>query len=98
MPGLSREKIERVVVRGTNWVGDAVMTIPALRELRRVLPAAQLTLATRAGAAPVFADGAFVDDILVCDTKGAEWKSPFIQAQEWRRRHFDLAIVFQNAF
>ena len=42
--------IERVVVRGANWVGDAVMTVPALRELRRVLPAARVTLATRAWA------------------------------------------------
>jgi len=98
MCGLSREKIERVVVRGAYWVGDAVMTIPALRELRRVLPEAQLTLATRAGAAPVLAEGAIVDDILVSDTKGPEWKRPFIQAQEWRRRRFDLAILFQNAF
>jgi hypothetical protein len=32
---LQAEKFERVVVRGANWVGDAVMTVPALRELRR---------------------------------------------------------------
>ena len=44
---VSNKQIERVVVRGTNWVGDAVMTIPALRLLRRILPAAHITLATR---------------------------------------------------
>ena len=25
----------KILVRGTNWVGDAVMTIPAMRELQR---------------------------------------------------------------
>ena len=32
---LKPETIKRVVVRGANWVGDAVMTVPAMRELRR---------------------------------------------------------------
>jgi heptosyltransferase-2 len=59
------EKIERVVVRGANWVGDAVMTVPALRELRRVLPRARVTLATRPWAEGIFAGAEFVDDFLV---------------------------------
>ena len=44
---LKAEQIERVVVRGANWVGDAVLTVPALRALRRLLPHARITLATR---------------------------------------------------
>ena len=35
---LKQQNINRIVVRGTNWVGDAVMTVPALRELRRFYP------------------------------------------------------------
>ena len=54
MPDLKAENIKRVVVRGTNWVGDAVMTVPALRELRRLLPNAHLTLATRPWAKGLF--------------------------------------------
>ena len=27
------DQIKRIIVRGTNWVGDAMMTVPALREL-----------------------------------------------------------------
>ncbi|HEY8186519.1 MAG TPA: hypothetical protein VIF64_10635, partial [Pyrinomonadaceae bacterium] len=41
---------KNIVVRGTNWVGDAMMTIPALRELRRLFPQARITLATRSWA------------------------------------------------
>ena len=59
---LTTEGIERVVVRGANWVGDAVMTVPALRELRRVLPGARLTLATRAWAEGIFAGADFIGE------------------------------------
>jgi heptosyltransferase-2 len=90
------ESIKRVVVRGTNWVGDSVMTVPALRALRRVLPEAQITLVIRPGTKGIFYEGDFIDEVLVYDRKGA-W-SVFGQVREWKRREFDLAVLFQNAF
>lgn len=89
------KNIERIVVRGTNWVGDAVMTVPALRELRRLLPNAHLTLATRAWAKGLFADAEFIDDLLVHKDSGL--RAVVQQVREWRRRRFDLAILFPNS-
>jgi heptosyltransferase-2 len=91
-------QIERVVVRGTNWVGDAVMTIPALRQLRRVLPQAHITLATRSWAEGLFADADFLDDLLIYDRGPRDFRAVLQQTREWRRRRFDLALLFQNAF
>lgn len=85
-------------MRGTNWVGDAVLTIPALRELRRVLPRAHITLATRSWAKGLFSDADFLDDLLVYDRGVRDIGATVRQAREWRRRRFDLAILFQNAF
>src|SRR5215212_4823358 len=90
------ESIKRVVVRGTNWVGDSVMTVPALRALRRVLPRAHITLVIRPGAKGIFSEADFIDDVLVYDRKGV--LSVFGQVREWRRQEFDLAVLFQNAF
>jgi heptosyltransferase-2 len=95
---LKADKIERVVVRGTNWVGDAVMTIPALRELRRVLPHAHLTLATRSWAEGIFRDADFIDDLLIYDRGARDVHSVLRQTRAWRDRSFDLAVLFQNAF
>lgn len=94
---LKAGEIERVVVRGANWVGDAVMTVPALRELRRVLPHAHITLATRPWAEGVFADADFIDDLLLAD-EGRGARSFFRQLRAWRGRRFDLAVLFPNAF
>lgn len=89
-------EIKRVVVRGTNWVGDSVMTVPALRALRRVLPEAEITLVVRPSARGIFADVDFVDNLLIYDRRSAFSIIP--QVREWRKRHFDLAVLFQNAF
>ena len=93
---LQAELIKRVVVRGTNWVGDSVMTVPALRALRRVLPDAHITLAIRPGARGIFSEADFIDDALVYDRKNVLSVIP--QIREWKRRKFDLAVLFQNAF
>jgi heptosyltransferase-2 len=90
------ESIKRVVVRGTNWVGDSVMTVPALRALRRVLPEAHITLVIRPGAKGIFSETDFIDDVLVYDRNGP--LSVLGQVREWKRRQFDLAVLFQNAF
>lgn len=95
---MKTQEIKRVVVRGTNWVGDAMMTVPALRELRRVLPEAQITLCTRSWARDIFADAEFVDDILLYDKRGSALRSTLKQAAEWRKQNFDLAILLNNAF
>jgi heptosyltransferase-2 len=90
------KEIKSVVVRGTNWVGDSVMTVPALRALRRVLPEAKITLVARPSAVGIFADADFVDEILIYKRKNLF--SVVGQVREWRRRKFDLAVLFQNAF
>ncbi|HET6862459.1 MAG TPA: lipopolysaccharide heptosyltransferase II [Pyrinomonadaceae bacterium] len=96
MSGKQNSDIQRVVVRGTNWVGDCVMTIPALRALRRVLPNAHITLVVRPGVAELFEAANVVDEILRYDRRNA--LSVFSQVREWRRHKFQLAILFQNAF
>jgi heptosyltransferase II len=89
-------EIKRVVVRGTTWVGDSVMTIPALRALRKILPHAEITLAIRPGVKGMFAGADFIDKVLVYNRKNVFSVVP--QIKEWRRQEFDLAILFQNAF
>lgn len=85
-------------MRGVNWVGDAVMTIPALRELRRVLPKAHITLAARSWAEGLFAGTDFLDDLLIYNRGARDLRAVARQIREWRRRRFDLALLFQNAF
>lgn len=96
MGQLHSDDIKRVIVRGTNWVGDSVMTIPALRALRRLLPKSEITLVVRPWARGLFSGADFIDDLLIYDRRNAF--SVFKQVRLWKSRKFDLAILFQNAF
>jgi heptosyltransferase II len=84
----------KILVRGTNWVGDAVMQIPALRQLRAVFTDAHITLCTRDWAKGIFADADFIDEILPIKTS----ESVFSQSKKLREREFDLAVLFTNSF
>ena len=93
---LHLSQIRKVVVRLPNWLGDVVMAVPALRELRRVLPEAQIAVVSRPGTADIFIDADYVDEVLLYDRAGLT--SAWNQVGEWRRRKFDMAVLFQNAF
>jgi heptosyltransferase-2 len=88
----------KILVRGTNWVGDAVMTIPALRELRRIFPESEITLYTRGWAEGIFRDARFIDRILTFDKTKSKIKDALTQAKELRKHAFDLAVLFPNSF
>ena len=90
--------VQRILVRGTNWLGDAVMTIPALRRLRASFPDAHITLLAPPRAAEVFTGFAQVDEIFIYRRK-ENGPNAFLDARDYLRREpLDLAILFQNAF
>lgn len=91
---------ERVLVREVNWIGDAVMTLPALSFIRNRWPEAQISVLARPWVADLFRHHPAVDEILIYDHRGqhkgatGKWSL----AQELRKRSFDLALLLQNAF
>jgi len=89
-------QIKRIVVHSPTWVGDAVMSLPALHALRRICPTAHITVASRAGTADIFIESNSVDDVLIQGRSGLF--STLSNANEWKRKQFDLAVLFQNAF
>src|ERR1051325_2071774 len=91
----------KIMVRVPNWVGDAVMAVPALRELRRIFVDAQITLVARPWVAGLFEGEGLADDwIAVNDTRGwLQSTRQFIQtAQRLQSERFDFAVLLQNAF
>jgi heptosyltransferase-2 len=97
---VDRAAIKRILVRGPNWLGDAVMCEPALRGLRRLFPDAQIALLVKPAVADLFAGHPALTRVLTYDTKGrhAGLSGKWALAGQLRRQGFDLAILFQNAF
>jgi lipopolysaccharide heptosyltransferase II len=83
----------RVVVRSTNWLGDAVMTIPAIRAMKRARPDLELTVLTAAKLEGLWRNVPEVDRV-VCILD----KSPILgTAAELRKGKYDAAVVFPNS-
>ena len=88
----------KILVRGTNWIGDAVMSIPALRELRRIFPDAQITLHTRSWADGLFRDAEFIDELVTFDKSRWKIKDIYDNSQFLQDDGYDLAMLFPNSF
>jgi lipopolysaccharide heptosyltransferase II len=95
-----KESAKHIVVRGPNWLGDAVMSEPALRGLRRMAPDARIALLVKPAVAELFKGHPAIDQLLVYDDKRrhAGLSGMWTLARELRRDRFDLALLFQNAF
>ena len=97
---VNKEAIKRILVRGPNWLGDAVMCEPTLRGLRSLFPEAQIALLVKPYVAEVFAGHPAVTRVLTYDSKGrhAGLTGKWALAGQLRQQGFDLAVLFQNAF
>ncbi|NOS81512.1 MAG: lipopolysaccharide heptosyltransferase II [Nitrospira sp.] len=97
---MDKNAIKRILVRGPNWLGDAVMCEPAIRGLRKLFPQSQISLLVKPAVADVFAGHPAVTQILTYDSRGRHegLTGKWALAGELRRQGFDLAVLFQNAF
>ncbi len=89
--------MSRVCVRATNWLGDAVMSLPAIRAIRGVFPHADLAVIARPWVADLYARESAIDRVIpYTANKGLGAKRRF--AAQLRAERFDGAILLQNAF
>ena len=93
-PGLAQDQLKpfRILIRSTNWLGDAVMSAPALRAIRAGRPDARLTVLTPAKLADFWATIPEVSEVITT----VPGESVFAVARKIRRG-FDVAFVFPNS-
>ena len=90
----------KVLVRATNWLGDSVMSIPALREIRKARPEAEVVILARPWVADLYSREDFCDRIIRYDNTGRHKGTlgRLRLMKELRPERFDEAILLQNAF
>jgi heptosyltransferase-2 len=87
---------QKILVRATNWVGDAVMSLPALRALRERFPGAEISILAKPWVADLYGREPFCDRLI--PYTAADLGSKRRAARELRPFGFDCAILLQNAF
>ncbi|MDO8680137.1 MAG: lipopolysaccharide heptosyltransferase II [Acidobacteriota bacterium] len=91
---------ERIVIVAPNWLGDAVMALPAIADVRRHYPDAHLTIAARAAVAPLFMMVEGVDAVETLPGRGglAALTSWTADATTLASGSFDAALLLPNSF
>lgn len=89
-----------ILIRAANWVGDAIMTTPVIRAVRKNYPKARITVLAKPWVIPVYAHNPNVDHIFCYDNSGRHTRGvgTFQLARDLKKEQFDLAILMQNAF
>src|SRR5262245_46166221 len=80
----------RIVVRAPNWIGDVVLSLPALRDVRRRFPASRVEVLARPWVADVYRAVREVDAVRPA--------GPFRSDAAALRGAFDAAILLPNSF
>jgi lipopolysaccharide heptosyltransferase II len=93
-PGMQFSELKpfRILVRSTNWLGDAVMSVPAVRAIKSGRPDAHITILTAAKLVDFWKTVPEVDEIVAIE----RGEGVFTVARKIRGR-FDVAFVFPNS-
>lgn len=92
--------VQRILVKGTNWVGDTIISFPAVHSLRALFPQACIDVLAKPHLADLWKVNSDIDEVITYEMPDgvrrvfAELKI----ARLLRNRRIDLAVVLPRSF
>jgi len=94
---LPREGIDKILIRGTNWIGDAILTLPAVAAIRATYPQAHMAVLVKPWVADIYGLFSIIDEVIIYENKFDTPTGVFRLARMLKGKKFDAAILLQNA-
>lgn len=85
------------VIRSPNWIGDGIMSLPAIRAFRDLFPGERLAVAAKSYLAPLFLNIPEIDEIVPLPDRWTARSLPAAAAL-LRRGGYDRGVLFTNSF
>ncbi len=92
--------VNRILVRGVNWVGDTILTYPTVQKLKSLFPHSHLAILVPSHLIDLWKTFPYADEIIPFQKKrgfGSIWEDLNL-SQSLKERNFDLAIIFPRSF
>jgi heptosyltransferase-2 len=89
--------LNKILVRGTNWIGDAILTLPAVASIRTTYPNAHISILAKPWVADIYKLFSDLDEIIIYENKFDTPTGVFRLAKKLKEGNFDAAILLQNA-
>jgi heptosyltransferase-2 len=93
-------QVNRILVRGVNWVGDTVLSYPAVQQLKTLFPKSHLAILVPSYLVDLWKTFPYVDEIIPFQKKGgigSIWEDLNL-SQSLKERNFDLAVILPRSF
>jgi heptosyltransferase II len=87
----------RIAVRVPNWIGDSILAIPSIKNLKITFPDSQIVIVAKNWVKDIFMNLDFVDDILTIPEKN-DLKSLSAGAKKLKKYRFDAGLLLTNSF
>ena len=94
------EGVDRILIRGVNWVGDTILTYPAVERLKKGFPQSHLAVLVRESLVDLWKTFPYVDEVIPFQPRKG-WRSLGEDLRlgfSLRKEKFDLAVVFPRSF
>jgi heptosyltransferase-2 len=94
------ENMKKILVRAPNWIGDAVISLPALEALRARFAGSEIVLLSKPWVSEVYWHSPGMPRQIIYDPQGKHRGLRGLRnlISDVRAEHFGLAVLFQNAF
>lgn len=89
---------EKILIRGVNWIGDAVMTLPSIRSIRAAFRDSKMYQLLRPSVSPLFEKDPNIDEIMIYENKFRTIAGRITLSSLLRKEGFSKAYLLQNAF
>ncbi len=94
---LPQTGMNRILIRGTNWIGDAIMTLPACASVRAAYRDAHLAILAKPPVSDIYRMFTQADEIIPYESQDDTPMGVFRLAWKLRTKKFDAAVLLQNA-
>jgi len=93
------DRTNNILIRGTNWIGDVIMTLPAVASIRKTMPEATITVLAKPWVADIYRLSPHVDEVITFQRPGRhDGLGGLLKlAAELKEKKFDGTILLQNA-
>ena len=90
----------KILVRATNWIGDAILSLPALRAISAAFPGASVDVLARPWVSDLYARETGIRRIVPLTGQPGlrDLKFKWAQARALSAEGYDLAVLFPNSF
>jgi heptosyltransferase-2 len=92
---METQNVPHLLIFAPNWLGDAVMSLPAIADLRRALGGAVIDIAARPSIAPMFTRVAGVNHVVALEARGGSTRDTSLTLRD---RAYAAALLLTNSF